>query len=199
MVSVPTSAEKDNGATINYDNDKDEYSMSFDDDTTYIPLTFTRVVGGLLKYSKREVKRADEAMKLRRRLSFPAVETITKHQTIINILTTRKDLVRSVDIYGKDRNSIRGKGTKRKTKTIYMELVYKPSEVEQHMNIDIFFIEGEGCLISVLIPLDYVMITRIKNRTSEALRAARSVPSPCNSGERRLHNHPYPMRWRKGV
>ena len=191
------SAEKDNGATINYDNNKDEYSMSFDEDTTYIPLTFIRV-GGLycvdttnmdesyyamhthhstvkanrLKYTKREVKRADEAMKLRRRLSFPADETITKLQTIINIPTTRKDLVRSVDIYGKDRNSIRGKGTKRKTKTIYMESIYKPSEVEQHLNIDIFFIEGEGYLISVLTPLDYIMITRIKNRTSEALRAA---------------------------
>ena len=38
----------------------------------------------------------DEAMKLRRRLSFPADETITKLQTIINIPTTRKDLVRSV-------------------------------------------------------------------------------------------------------
>ena len=93
-------------------------------------------------------------------------------QTSINIPTTRKDLVRSVDIYGKDRNSIRGKATKKKTKTIYMESIYKPSEVPQHMNIDIFFIDGEGYLISVLTPLDYVMISRIKNRTSEALRAA---------------------------
>ena len=40
------SAEKDNGATIHYDNDKEEYSMSFDNDATYIPLTFIRV-GGL--------------------------------------------------------------------------------------------------------------------------------------------------------
>ncbi len=184
------SAEKDNGATITYDDDRDEYTMSFADDDTYIPLTFTRV-GGLycvdttnmdesyyamnmqstttvrenkLKYTKREVKRADEAMKLRRRLSFPADDTIPKMQTIINIPTTRKDLVRSVDIYGKDRNSIRGKATKKKTKTIYMESIYKPSEVSQHMNIDIFFIDGEGYLISVLTPLDYVMISRIKKK-----------------------------------
>ena len=138
------SAEKDNGATISYDNDKDEYAMTFEDDDTYIPLTFQRV-GGLycidtrnmdesyyamhnhsttvkmnkLKYTKRELKRADEAIKLRRRLSFPADETIPRLQTIINIPTTRKDLVRSVDIYGKDRNSLRGKATKKKTKTIY--------------------------------------------------------------------------------
>jgi hypothetical protein len=39
------SAEKDNGATITYDDDRDEYTMSFADDDTYIPLTFTRVGG----------------------------------------------------------------------------------------------------------------------------------------------------------
>ena len=191
------SAEKDNGATISYDNDKDEYAMTFEDDDTYIPLTFQRV-GGLycidtrnmdesyyamhnhsttvkmnkLKYTKREVKRADEAIKLRRRLSFPADETIPRLQTIINIPTTRKDLVRSVDIYGKDRNSLRGKATKKKTKTIYQESIHKPSDVSQHLNIDIFFIDGEGYLISVLTPLDYVQISRIQNRLSEALRAA---------------------------
>ncbi len=33
------SAEKDNGATITYDDDRDEYTMSFADDDTYIPLT----------------------------------------------------------------------------------------------------------------------------------------------------------------
>ena len=53
-----------------------------------------------------------------------------------------------------------------------IQSVYKPSDVPQVMNIDIFFIDGEGYLISVLTPLDYVIITRIMNRTSEALRAA---------------------------
>ena len=125
-----------------------------------------------LKYTKREVQRADEVMKLRRRLSFPADETIPKYHSIINIPITRKDVVRSIDIYGKDRNSIRGKDTKRKTDTVHLESVYKPSDVPQVMDIDIFFIDGEGYLISVLIPLDYVIITRIKNRTSEALCAA---------------------------
>ena len=40
------SAEKDNGATISYDNEKDEYTMTFEDDDTYVPLRFQRV-GGL--------------------------------------------------------------------------------------------------------------------------------------------------------
>ncbi len=125
-----------------------------------------------MKYTKREVKRADEVMKIRRRLSFPADETITKYQSIINIPVTRQDIVRSVDIYGKDRNSFLGKDTKKKTDTVYLESVYKPSDIAQHIHIDIFFIDGEGYLISVLTPHDFVMISRIKNRTSDSLQAA---------------------------
>jgi hypothetical protein len=40
------------------------------------------------------------------------------------------------------------------------------------MHIDIFFIEGEGYLISVLTPLDFLMISRVKNLSKEALHAA---------------------------
>ncbi len=188
------SAEKDNGADIEYDNDADEYILSFNDDS-YIPLIFKGVVGlycvdtsniddsyfavhsstvkmNKLKYTKREVKRADEVMKIRRRLSFPADETIPKYQSIINIPVTRQDIVRSVDIYGKDRNSIRGKNTKKNTDTVYLESVYKPSDIAQHIHIDKFFTDVEGYLISVLTPLDFVMISRIKNRTSDSLQAA---------------------------
>jgi hypothetical protein len=208
---ISQSAEKDNGATITYDDDRDEYTMSFANDDTYIPHRFTRVGGlycvdttnmdesyyamnmqstttvreNILKYTKREVKCADEAMKLWRRLSFPADATIPKMQTIINIPTTRKDLVRTVDIYGKDRNSIRGKATKKKTKTIYMESIYKPSEVTQHMNIDIFFIDGEGYLIS---PHSTRLCDDIPNKEQNIESSARSsVPSPRDSRERRLH------------
>ena len=80
--------------------------------------------------------------------------------------------MRSVDIYDKDRYSIRGKDTKKKTDTVYLESVYKPSDTAQHTHIDIFFMYGEGYLISVLTPLDFAMISRIKNRTSDSLQTA---------------------------
>ncbi len=141
-------------------------------DDSYYAMGSSTVRMNKLKYTKRAVQRADDVMKLRRRLSFPVDETIPKYQSIINIPITRKDVVRSIDTYGKDRNSICGKDTKRKTDTVHLESVYKPSDVPQVMNIDIFFIDGEGYLISVLTPLDYVIITRTKNRTSKTLRAA---------------------------
>ena len=97
--------------------------MTFEDDDMYIPLTFQRV-GGLycidrrnrdesyytmhnsvkvrmnkLKYTKREVKRADEAMELRRRLSFPVDETIPHLQTIINIPTSNSERFSQISRY----------------------------------------------------------------------------------------------------
>ena len=86
------------------------------DELYYTMHNSTTIKMNKLKYTKREVKFADEAMKLQRILSFPADETIPHLQTIINIPTTRKELARSVDIYGKDRGSIRGKATKQKDK-----------------------------------------------------------------------------------
>ena len=35
-------SEKDNGATIYYDNDADQYNLSFNNDHFYVPLTFKR-------------------------------------------------------------------------------------------------------------------------------------------------------------
>jgi hypothetical protein len=94
-------------------------------DDSYYAMGSSTVRMNKLKYTKREVQRADEVMKLRCRLSFPADETIQKYQSIINIPITRKDVVRSKDIYGKDRNSIRGKDTKKKSDTVHLESVYK--------------------------------------------------------------------------
>ena len=143
-------------------------------DDSYFAVLSSTVKMNKLKYTKREVKRADEVMKIRRRLSFPADEIIPKYQSIINIPVTRQDIARSVDIYGKDRYSIRGKDTK-KTYTVYLESVYKSSDIAQHIHIDIFFIDGEGYLISVLTPLDFVMISRIKNRTSDSFKKQLSI------------------------
>jgi hypothetical protein len=50
-----------------------------------------------LKYTKREFQRADEAMELRRRHSFPADETLLKYQSIINIPIISKDIAKSID------------------------------------------------------------------------------------------------------
>jgi hypothetical protein len=103
------------GAIIDYDNDTDQYILSFNDDHTYVPLIFNRV-GGLycvdmsnmddsyyamgsstvrmnkLKYTKREVQRADEVMKLRRDADYPS--PLMKLSQNINQSLTFQSLVK---------------------------------------------------------------------------------------------------------
>ena len=60
--------------------------------------------------------------------------------------------MRSIDIYGRDRNAIRGKLTDSKTKAIPIESVWKPTEQIQFLSIDLFFIDGDVYLIAVMSP-----------------------------------------------
>ena len=92
------SQERDNGATIIYNSEQDNYAVSY---AGYNTLLFQRV-GGLyfydasdpkvlanntvrenkLKYTKRQVKKAEEATRIRRRLFFPSDEAIPRLSTI---------------------------------------------------------------------------------------------------------------------
>eukprot|EP01036_Dinobryon_divergens_P030767 gene30767-40063_t len=68
-------------------------------------------------YTKRQVKKAEEAARVRRRLFFPSDEAIPRLSSINNIPVTRQDIMRSIDIFGRDRSAIRGKLTDSKTET----------------------------------------------------------------------------------
>ena len=182
------SQEHDEGATINYHDKQDEYTVQHDGCDT---LLFERV-GGLycydasnpkvianntvkenkLKYTKRQVKKAEEAARVRRRLFFPSDEAIPRLSSINNIPVTRQDIIRSIDIFGRDRNAIRGKLTDSKTETIPLEPAWKPTDQPQFLSIDLFFIDGDGYMIAVMSPLDYTAVVHIKNRKTAVLRGA---------------------------
>ena len=125
-----------------------------------------------LKYTKRQVKKAEEAAQVRRRLFFPSDEAIPKLSSINNIPVTRQDVIRSIDIFGRDKNAIRGKLTDTKTKTIPLEPVWKHNDQPQFLSVDLFFIDGDGYMISVMSPLDHTAVVHIKNRTTAVLRGA---------------------------
>lgn len=182
------SQEYDNGALISYESESDNYTVEY---AGFNTLLFERV-GGLycfdatkpqvlantvkqnkLKYTKRQVKKAEEASSVRRRLFFPSDEAIPRLNSINNIPITRQDIMRSIDIFGKDRNAIRGKLTDSKTDTIYLEeSSWKPTDQPQFLSIDLFFIDGDGYLIAVMSPLDYTSTVHIKNRKTAVLRGA---------------------------
>ncbi len=182
------SQEHDEGASIIYLNKQDQYTVQHEGCDT---LLFERV-GGLycfdasnpkvianntvndnkLKYTKRQVKKAEEAARVRRRLFFPSDEAIPRLSSINNIPVTRQDIMRSIDIFGRDRSAIRGKLTDSKTETIPMEPAWKPIDQPQFLSVDLFFIDGDGYLIAVMSPLDYTAVVHIPNRKTAALRGA---------------------------
>ena len=123
-----------------------------------------------LKYTKRQVKKAEEAARVRRRLFFPSVEAIPSLSSINNIPVTRQDIMRSIDIFGRDRSAIRRKLTDSKTETVPMEPAWKPIDQPQFLSVDLFFIDGDGYLIAVMSPLDYTAVVHIPNRKTAALR-----------------------------
>ena len=116
------SQEHDEGASIIYLNEQDQYTVQHEGCDT---LLFERV-GGLycfdasnpkvianntvndnkLKYTKRQVKKAEEAARVRRRLFFPSDEAIPRLSSINNRPVTRQDIMRSIDIFGRDRSAI---------------------------------------------------------------------------------------------
>ena len=134
ILSQSSSQEHDKGASITYDDKQDEYTVQHEECDA---LLFARL-GGLYcydasnpkvianntveenkkKYTKREVRKAEEAACVRQRFLCPSDEAIPKLSSINNIPVTRKDIIRSIDIFGRDKNAIRGKLTDSKTETI---------------------------------------------------------------------------------
>jgi Reverse transcriptase (RNA-dependent DNA polymerase) len=186
------SQEKDNGARVTYDDDHDIYSVCYEErepivferigglycfdtlnphSTSYRALTST-VHDNKLKFTKREVQRADKAIEVRRRLAYPNDATIPHMHSINNIPVSRQDLQRAVDIYGRDRNCIRGKMKNSKSIPATIEKAYKSTDIPQHLCVDLLFIDGDGYMIAVLTPLDYTIVVHIKNRKTKTLRGA---------------------------
>ena len=71
--------------------------------------------------------------------------------TIQNIPVSRKDIISAKKIWGTNRAVLRGKMRRRKPQSISTDEVdWKPNELLQKISVDVFFIDGDGYLISVL-------------------------------------------------
>ena len=187
------SQEKDNGAKILYNNKHDAYLLSYEHKDNIL---FTRTGGfychdtsiliprdvlttelntvneNKLRYTKRQVKKADEAIEVRRRLAYPSDATIPIMHSINNIPVSRNDLQRAVNIYGQERCTVRGKFKNRKSTPVVIESVWKPTDELQYLCVDLLFIDGDGYMIAVLCPLDYTIVKHIKSRKTNMLRGA---------------------------
>lgn len=127
------------------------------------------------KYKPEEVKRAEHALLMRARMGYPNVQHFKKMivaGTVQNIGVTTKDVDIAEDIWGKYYADAAGKTGYKPTS------IFEPDNiidaVAEHvtnmknqpltLHADIFFAGGLAFLLSVSKPLNYVIITHIKNR-----------------------------------
>lgn len=102
----------------------------------------------------------------------PSDKTLPNMTSIINVPVSRDDVARSTDIFGPDTDALRGKTKKRKTDPIYIQSRWLQTDVEQILQIDLMFIDGDEYLISVLSPLDFIQSTHINGKSVDFLRGA---------------------------
>jgi len=116
------------------------------------------------QHTKREVARAQEAQKMRRRLFYPSdgalVRTLQKG-VMTNCDVTGRDVSVSVNIYGKDIASIKGKTKDRGTVDDRLMRVPGMDRKEQRIYMDVFHWRGESFVLFVVKPLRLLMVQHV--------------------------------------
>ena len=143
----------------------------------------TTVAQQAAKYTKREVDRAWKAIEYIRKLGFTAGQLI-KHLRagkIKNAEVTPHDVVRSLDIFGKELSNLKGKSTARKLKKEYFEpLPCNPElQKDQELNLDLMFVNNDIYVVGVITPLDYTSVKKVKSKSnSELWKATQRIKMP---------------------
>ena len=160
--------------TVKLPNDK-EIQFTSQEKLYYNPLlqinescNVQTVESNQMLYSKREVKRADDALELKRKLGYPSTADMIKMIStgaILNCPVTVADIKRAINIYGPDLASLKGKTVTRKSRIAYAEKpVIKFQNAEITLCIDIMYINGISFLITVSEDLGLLMIGELKSK-----------------------------------
>ena len=89
---------------------------------------------------------------------------------------TAQNVVRSIDIWGPDLGSLKGKTTSHKAQLEEELPVLKTKQFEsQTMYLDLMFVNGLPFLIAVVNPLEYVMVNKLSKRDNWTLWGAWKV------------------------
>ena len=200
-------SQKDAGATINYDNERDYFTLQpkgsertyrfgrkqiegsegrfyscdwreVDADTALV----TTVAANSRAFSKREIEQARRAREMLARMGFPTVEqAMSIVNTGSNFEITARDFQIADAIWGKDIASVKGKTVKRSTDAADITVSTKIVQRDQVLSIDIMFIEKLAILIGVATPLGLTIAYSLNNIVSKkSSRAAAEVRKGIN-------------------
>jgi hypothetical protein len=128
------------------------------------------------KYSKRQVRQAEVAREYQRKLGNASpgqlIKMIGQGQLTMSGITAQ-DVVRALDIWGPDLGSLKGKTPSHKALLEEELPVLKTQQFEsQTMYLDLIFVNGQPFLITVVNPLEYVMVSNLSKRDNWSLWAS---------------------------
>jgi len=132
----------------------------------------TTVTSNMLKYTKAEVKDAEKARELIRRLGYPSVAAAIKMistGTIINCPVTVKDIIRAQDIWGDDIGQLKGKTTTHKTPKVSMDQIIPLVRERQEGHFDLMFIDGAPYAVMVIVPIHMTLVSKLRSKSSEEI------------------------------
>ena len=145
-----------------------------DDRTVYnvMEMTYDTVEERKKRYDKRQVERAMEARRLQWNLGLVSTATLIKllkSGKICNTDLTPTDVKVAEYIYGPCVGNLRGKTTSPAPAVIRTEPFQMPQNPEQTMYADLLFINKIPYLLTVIEPLEYVMVTKLKSKATSQL------------------------------
>jgi len=134
-------------------------------DGSRVQVLVNTVKDNIANYTKREVERAKLAREYQRKLGYSAGQLVKLLNSgkIRNAEVTPHDVVRSINIWGKDLGQLKGKTTAKKSKAVNFEPVLQVRR-DQVMDMDLMFVEDLKYLIAVYFPLDYTALKRLRSK-----------------------------------
>ena len=126
------------------------------------------------RFTKDEVKRAEEADELIRRLGYPSEEAVAKQLNrggIINCKLTSRDIKNRREIYGPPVGSLKEKTTNHKSggEHISEPVIGTQEHEEQRSYIDIMYVNSIMFLVNVIMPIGMTLADIITKRSTDAL------------------------------
>jgi hypothetical protein len=131
----------------------------------------TTVEGRLAKYGIRDALAAREAARLMRTLAGTPPSQIARmirEGNIPDTSVTPADITAALDIYGPTMAELAGKSVVRRAPPVAVEHASMVHQ-QQELHMDLFFVNGRIYLLSVLVPLRYIMVQPIKSKSAADL------------------------------
>jgi len=128
------------------DKDKNIYTHEFDNKAKRATVAVNTVRENINLYTKREIAQAKKAREYQRRLGYVTAGTLIKLLAagkIKDAEITVQDVVRAVNIWGKDLGNLKGKSTAKKTPTVDTsddQAIKKIVQKQQVYRMDVMFI-----------------------------------------------------------